>query len=137
MKRRLLIGVAAATLLAGCAGVLKDLGLGGKEDPANPVVSLSLFGNQRVWPDPLVFEPEQKDVTITWRLDGEGLTFATNGIFFEDRQQEEIVRCTIGKDPRTFSCLNRHTKKGEYKYTIRLLQDGKPLPPYDPRVNNK
>lgn len=135
MKRLLLIGAAAATLLAGC-GTLRDMGFGGKEDPANPKVFINAFGEQKVWPDPLEFQVDQKNVTITWRLDDASLTFAPDGIVIEDRQ-EEIVGCEIGKDARTFTCLNRHTKPGEYKYTVRLLQAGKPLSPYDPHVRNK
>lgn len=134
MKRVLLIGVAAATILSGCGLLRKAVDT--MLDPSKPAVAV-VDGKIEVRPDPLVFEPDAVNVIITWTLPTESaLTFSREGIVFEGKQ-DEIVRCALGEDPKVFTCLNRHTKPGEYKYTVRLLDGGKPLAPLDPTVRNR
>jgi hypothetical protein len=113
-----------------------------------------------VGPDPLIFERSERDFRIVWRLQQADLTFPENGIvidgqlmhssgqavapgadagkkgqFVLDAKQTEIVDCRVSEDRRAFSCLNRHTKPGVYRYTIRVLNKGK-LVQSDPTVMN-
>ena len=53
-----------------------------------------------------------------------------------DGGQTELVRCEVrGEDAREFSCLNRHSKPGIYKYTVRVT-DGTTEIVNDPSVVN-
>ncbi len=142
-KRLPLALVAVAALLGGCMGhhMHQGGGPGGPMGPrgemmhANPLVTVK--GNQiSVSPDPLVFLKDEKNVRITWRLGDGGLSFADNGIVVEGPKQDEIVDCRPGASGRDFSCLNRNSRPGRYKYTIRVLKDGKPLVPRDPEIMN-
>jgi hypothetical protein len=112
-----------------------------------------------VTPDPLYFRKDQTNVRIVWRLpEGLGLTFPANGIVIEGevtnkppnnekarqgavaqtlfvaKEQNEIVDCRAAEGGLEFSCLYRHTRPGVFKYTIRVLVDGKPLDPLDPTL---
>lgn len=134
MRRTVLVSLAAAILLAGCSW-LKDRY--GDKDPTRPTVVVRSGKIESVSPDPLVFEADQKNVTISWSLPaGSNLTFPADGIAFE-KGQEEIVRCAVGQNPQTYTCLNRHTRPGEFKYTVRVLDAGRALEPLDPTVRNK
>ncbi|MFT3817149.1 MAG: hypothetical protein QM750_05895 [Rubrivivax sp.] len=165
-KRLPLALIAAAALLGGCAGhhMHHGGGPGGPGGPmgprgeamyANPLVTVK-GGVVSISPEPLVFLASEKDVRITWRLGSAGLSFPDNGIVVEGRvvgdvrrssaaaaarqeldpKQDQIVDCKRGAEGREFSCLNRNTQPGRYKYTIRVLQDGKPLQPFDPEIMN-
>ena len=141
-----------ALTLAGCAmhgyhpdGVPKT----GADPAHNPVVSIK-GGVISVGPDPLVFTRDEGAVAITWHLP-RGYAFADKGIEIDgrviernklggaaaiDAQQNEIV-CADKGGGRTYTCVNRNSVRGaSYKYTIRVRQDGKDLPPRDPEIWN-
>ena len=40
------------------------------------------------------------------------------------------------QDNTVFTCLNRHSRPGVYRYGINVNEDGKPLKPLDPYVMN-
>lgn len=121
--------------------------------PTNPVVSVK-DGKISVAPDPLRFRVAQGRVDIVWRLAPDsGATFPDDGITIDgqvpsssaetqrqatkpDPRQTEIVDCRR-RSPTEFGCVNRNTKPGVYKYTIRVVtKDGK-LPPFDPHIVNE
>ncbi len=151
MKRWRLIPVACALLLAGCAHFTKP------PDPTRPQVSVLDGRLLVVNAEPLVFT-RRGEVTITWHLP-RGYTFdERQGIVIEGRlvnqtkvprdgllqqtyvldpKQDEIVRCSRGRDASEFSCLNRNTKPGRYKYTIRVRDGTKALEPLDPWLMNE
>lgn len=52
-----------------------------------------------------------------------------------DPKQNEIVECRVAAEGLEFKCLNRHTRPGIYKYTIKLT-DGKQLYIRDPEIAN-
>lgn len=87
--------------------------------------------------DPMVFAKGQSG-QIAWNLDPKsGYSFdGARGIQFVDNPGEEIVDCKAIANGKSFTCNNRHTKPGKYRYTINLLLDGKPVKPVDPTVNN-
>lgn len=153
MIKHLALALVAAAALAGCAGHHHHHG--GGEGPRsihfNPMVSAK-GGVVSIAPEPLVFLRSEKNVDITWRLPP-GLSFPRNGIVIEgrvsespkraassarqvlDTKQDEIV-CPPQEGGQTFTCKNRNSRPGVYKYTIRVLQDGKPLPAFDPEIMN-
>lgn len=133
-------------LLAGC-GLHHRQHQGGARmaDPANPRVLVDDKGRLSVNQEPLRFYKAQGAVTITWRLPADGrYRFPKDGIVIERLSangggagvETDEFRCAPGAKPNEFSCLNRNSRPGEYKYTVRALQDGKPLPALDPRIIN-
>ena len=48
-----------------------------------------------------------------------------------------IVEGEEGERATEFTCLNRHSRPGNYKYGINVNEDGKPLKPLDPFVWNE
>lgn len=145
MTRRLLLTTALlATLLGGCTINYHSHhqppgGTGtGTGDPAAPKVVV-VNGNITVNQDVLRFPKGQTNVTVSWRLEGKGgrLTFPENGVVFERAADGEIVDCKRSQDNTVFSCLNRHSKPGVYRYGINVNEDGKPLKPLDPFIWNE
>lgn len=151
MKRSsLLLAAAAASalLLSACQTGIYPKGV----DPAKPQVSVE-NGRIRVVPDVMVFRADERNVTMTWQLPADSkLRFADNGIVFEGEiteqvikgqppsvvlnpAQQEIGRCTRARDGLSFTCENRHSRPGLYKYTIRVQQDGR-IVERDPFVMN-
>ncbi len=145
MTRRLLIASALLTsLLGGCSIHYHQTQTcapctlpGGSGDPKAPRV-LVHNGNISVDQDVLRFAKDQTNVTIRWRLEGKGgrLTFPENGVVFERAADGEITDCKRSEDNTVFSCLNRHSRPGVYRYGINVNEDGKPLKPLDPYVMN-
>jgi hypothetical protein len=145
MKLKVLpvVGALATVLLSGCAPFYLFFKI---PTNATPVVRVDNQVIKAVEPEPLRFKAGAGEVTITWQVDDPGLRFAaSNGIVIDgeriggrlDPKQNEIVRCVADNERRRFSCLNRNTRKGEYKYTVRLeTSDGKPLTPFDPSIIN-
>lgn len=142
--------VAAALLpllLAGCGLHHRHHHSGTRmADPANPRVLIDDKGRLSVDQEPLRFYKAQGPVTITWRLPADGrYSFPQDGIVVERLSangcsagvETEEFRCALGAKPNEFSCLNRNSRRAEYKYTVRALQDGKPLPALDPRIINE
>jgi hypothetical protein len=146
MTRRLLIAAALTTaLLSGCGMVhhRHHAGMGGASgnntgNPSTPVVPVA-NGQITVDQETLRFNKDMVNVRITWRLqskDGGKLTFPPNGVVFERAARGEIVDCQRSKDNTEFSCINKHTKPGLYRYGINVDEDGQPLKPLDPFVMN-
>jgi hypothetical protein len=161
MRRLALIGVLAASLLGACAS--HHHGPSHGPSAASPLVFIAFKDGLKpavaVTPDPLYFRKDQVNVRIVWRLpEGLGLTFPANGIVIEGevtnkppnndktprgdatqslrvvKEQNEIVDCRLAEGGLEFSCLYRHTRPGVFKYTVRVLSDGKELAPLDPLV---
>jgi hypothetical protein len=85
--------------------------------------------------EPIYVAKKIKDVRITWHAPvGTNYTFGKDGIVI-DNAGDEITDCRAAKDGKSFSCLNKHTKPGKYKYTVTL--EGKPaIAPLDPILVN-
>jgi hypothetical protein len=119
-------------------------------DPMKPKISIVDGQYLVVNQEPLVFTPRQRDVQIVWHLPAAmGYRFTEEGISFQDKRDEkrsrmtlngttdeEIVKCERREEGLTFTCLNRHTKPGTYKYTITIeSKDGRKLT-LDPTIVN-
>jgi len=113
-------------------------------DPANPRV-LVQHGFLTVDQEPLRFFKAQGPVRITWQLPAKGpYTFPANGIVVENIRGEkgqpvkEEFSCGVDKqNPQRFFCDNRNSGHGSYKYTVRVLMNGKELEPLDPVIVNQ
>jgi len=132
MNKRILTVAALALMLTACGKPPPP-----KPDPTKPQVSVTATGTVGVDQETIEFAPDQKDVTVTWQLPKGNYTFPQDGIVFERSAVEEIVRCQPAKGNVEFTCLNRHTKPGRYKYTIKVLDGQKALEPYDPYFVNR
>lgn len=107
-----------------------------KINPTTPRVSI-IDGKQIVVDqEPIFFAKGVVNVRINWQLPADSkVRFPKDGIVFDRTAIEEIVDCRIDKEGLVFSCLNRHTKPGKYKYTIKV--EGNPaIAPLDPTVVN-
>jgi hypothetical protein len=153
MNYKLLIScVAVVSLQAGCS--LPWLGRDKAVDPRTPPVE---FDNGKITvPTVIVFPPGEKDVDVTWKLPANSKArFAKDGgIVIEgaltdklvrgeslsvvlDRAQTEVVCPKAGSaDGLSFTCRNKHSKPGVYKYTIRLVDESGKLIELDPSLVN-
>lgn len=144
--KRVLLAVLIGVGLSGCTPFKRFFDVPSNETPvvvvANGVVTA-------VDPDPLRFSNEQGQVTIYWQTPTGYRFAARNGIFIDglqsggqggkpDPSQNEVVECRPANTALTeFSCVNRNSKPGTYKYTVNLeTVDGKPLKPFDPTIIN-
>lgn len=104
-------------------------------DAKNPRV-LVTQGRLSVDQEPLRFFKAQGKVKITWRLaENSPYSFPADGIVIETAGDE--FKCGVDNNPRHFSCENRNSRKGSYKYTVKVLDNGKPLEPLDPVIVNE
>lgn len=140
----------AAAALTGCAHYEHHKTLARSSD--TPQITVK-DGKLDITPSTLYFTPGQKDVKITWKLPaGQGLRFMKDGIVIEgeildrvirgtpnsvalDAQQREIINCEAAADGQSFTCLNRNSRPGIYKYTVRVYSGDKLLEKDPPIVN--
>lgn len=142
--KRILLAVLVGFGLSGCAQFNRIFDI-----PSNqtPVVVVTNGVVTSVNPEPLRFSKEQGQVTIYWQAPTGYRFSARSGISVDgeqipggklDPKQNEVVECRPENDARTeFSCVNRNSRPGTYKYTVNLeTADGKPLKPFDPSIIN-
>jgi len=152
MRKWSLISLAFALGLSGCAHFVKQ------PDPARPQVFVVEGRLIVVNAEPLVFT-RRGEVTITWHLPkGSNYTFPeTQGIVIDGElvretrvvreglivqthelnpNQKEVGACATSRDRKEVSCVNRNSRPGKYKYTIRV-RDGSELKSLDPWVVNE
>jgi hypothetical protein len=124
MRYSALAAVVASVALASCA-LFRTF----PPDPHKPgvfVVESQIIVDQ----DPIVI-PKGDRAAIVWHLRGSNLQFPENGITIEKAGDQ--FRCAR-EGEQTFVCQNVTTRPGHYKYTIRVLEGGKPLEPLDPFI---
>jgi hypothetical protein len=129
MRYRTLAAIAAAIVLASCAEVHPPFGPPGPNPHKTGIFVTA--GEIVVDQDPIVI-PRGDSAAIVWHLRTSGYRFADNGITIADAGDE--FRCAR-EGEITFVCQNRHSKSGHFKYTIRLIADGKTLQ-LDPFIYN-
>lgn len=152
-KMTWITALVSAALLSACAHYDKATnGLIRVRDNNNPEVTIK-DGKVAVTPSTLYFRSTEKDTKITWKLPAlKGMKFAKDGVVIEgeilnrvirgtpnsvalDAQQTEVVNCEIAADGLSFTCLNRNTRAGIYKYTLRI-QVGDRIYEVDPPIVN-
>lgn len=132
MKKSVLVAAVSALVLTGCACNPLDVR---KIDPHNPGVFVVNDKYIVVNQEPLYFPKGTQDVRITWQLPSDSkYTFPRDGIVIKDAG-DEFADCHPEPNGLRFSCLNKHSKPGTYKYTIKV--EGSPaVPPLDPIILN-
>ena len=149
MKRSLYAVLVLGLALVGCSVFAQP------DTPANDRPLVTVVGTQiSVQPNPLRFERGRGNVHINWRLpQGAKHRFAENGIVIDGevddpsarelkpgarlKAQSEVVECRRTANGLQFSCLNKNSRPGVYKYTVRLVDEkGVALPPHDPSIVN-
>lgn len=100
--------------------------------PANdkPVVRV-INGQPTVEPDPLRFQVHPQNFMIIWRLEAPGFKFTEDGIRIDGeetptglRPQDEFLDGHVTANGEQFVWLNKNSRPGKYKYTIRLRGPG-------------
>lgn len=151
-KKQTLIVVLSTVFLGGCNIInSQSPGYGNSASPALSVVGGSIRLDQEV----LVFQSAPgKPIAITWKLGPDaGYKFAERGIVIEGRLTDEVLRGekpSVVLDPKqdeivdckpldntglAFTCTNKRSRPGLYKYSIRLT-DGKSELVRDPEIAN-
>jgi hypothetical protein len=154
------VALAASLLAAGCASIDVARVASGASRPDVTVVNGQIVVN----PEVLLFTRGQGATHIKWSLPRDSaLRFPADGIVIEgelsslgrgptievkdprqrntptstpvDRSQKEIVDCKPSPDFKEFSCLNRNTRAGTYKYTIRVIDGSRTLERDPPIIN--
>ena len=111
-----------------------------------PVVNVTLVNGQiQVDPDPVNVERQMgRNVPIRWQIDPRAdFSFDPTAIRVEGektsrglRPQDQLPReCNGG--PKHVTCVNRNTKRGEFKYTVRLRDRNQTLIERDPIIINR
>lgn len=150
--RLLLACAAAATLVSGCAWLDRQHGSG---TPLHPLVTFR-NGEIDIQPPVLRYRKSEGPVTISWRLaPRDGVTLADPAVVLEDPRRsklavdadlrqacpggydspEGVFNCGKGERANEYVCRNTNAKPGCYKYTMRLMVDGK-LVEKDPPIIN-
>jgi hypothetical protein len=151
MKRLALITASLATLLAGCAQY--GTHMPPKPDPTRPKIT---FDGKMINVDQevLAYKADGKPVSVIWSLpaDGKFRFVQGRGIVVEgritdelirgdrisavlDTKQAEIVDCAADETRLNYTCINKRSKVGVYKYTIRIT-DGNTVIERDPMMAN-
>ena len=144
--KRILLAVLIGVGLSGCTYFNRFFNIPSNETPLVVVVNGEV---KEVTPEPLRFNNAQGRVTIYWQAPTGYRFAAKNGIVINgeriggpdgrlDPAQNEIVECGPAREDRSeFSCVNRNSRPGIYKYTVSMeTVDGKPLKPFDPSIYN-
>jgi hypothetical protein len=147
--------LAVTALFLAAAGYHLSASGAGKNSVLTPQVNVLADGTITVTPEPLVFNTGLRKVNIRWQVPkSSNLTFPDNGIVIEgevvagpapggagvqariETNQDEVAQCKVSADHKEFTCHNKHSRPGHFKYTIRLEQAGKPLKAFDPTMMN-
>lgn len=129
MKRSTWLAIAASLVLVACAvnPFVKA------SDPHHPNVNVT-NGYIVVDQEPIVIAKNERDIAITWQLPmGSPYVFPDDGIVISSGGDE--FNCHREDNKQRFTCKDRHSKPGRYKYTIKV--DGPDrIEPLDPSIMN-
>jgi hypothetical protein len=95
-----------------------------------------------VQPDPIQVRRAQGAVVIRWELpananysfDPQGIVINGEKVGGQLRPQDQIAHC--GGGPRQVTCTNSNSRRGTFKYTVRLLDANRRLVEKDPEIVN-
>jgi hypothetical protein len=133
MKKRTFVATLAAAAVLMGSNVL-----------AQPVTaSVTMEGATiTVQPDPIRVSRAQGAVVIRWELpananysfDPQGIVINGELVGGQLRPQDQIARC--GGGPKHITCANSNSRRGTFKYTVRLLDANRRLVEKDPEIVN-
>lgn len=95
-----------------------------------------------VQPNPIQVRKAQGAVVIRWELpananysfDPQGIAINGELVRGQLRPQDQIAHC--GGGPRHVTCTNSNSRRGTFKYTVRLLDVNRRLVQLDPEIVN-
>lgn len=133
-RQAFIVAAAFGLMLSGCAVHHHDH-FRVAPDPTNVRTAIADGKRIIVNQEPIFFPRGLKNTRVTWNVPANSnYTFGRDGVVVE-KAGDEIVDCKPSEDRKSFSCLNRNTKPGKYKYTIKF--EGKPeIEPLDPTMEN-
>jgi hypothetical protein len=142
MRKKLFAGLAIALLLGGCAAQQ-----GTTRSNERPEVEVAGDTIQRVAPNPLRFKFGNGAVVIVWHLKDKNYSFPADGITIDgvlDRSggkitgpaRDQFEDCRPLGQGQQYQCKFLNSRKGVYKYTVRVLRNGQALKPFDPEITN-
>jgi hypothetical protein len=130
MNKSLPLAAALVLLLSSCAHMYP----GKPGDPRPTRVSVN-NGRLVVNQEPIYVGT--KDATIVWRVPlFSPLRFPRDSAVTFREAPEGEFSCKVADDSKSVACLDRNSKAGRYKYTIRLEGGDGPIEPLDPYVVN-
>ena len=124
--------------LLGCESMPKALALGC--NPGICKVEVTVVDCKvSVQPDPLRVPLPRGAKNIHWDIVSKDYVFAANGIVIDkpDREFDAVESKEAGTK---FIWHDKHTKKGEYKYSVNVIRTGvnpKVCPTFDPLIANE
>lgn len=135
------------TLLAGALLAMSAWTTGAASAPPRPV-TVTLSGNQiQVDQDPIVVQKQMgPNVPIRWQLPpGADYRFDPTGIVVNGEQtrsglkpgQDQLQNPCPSASPNHVTCINRNSRPGRFKYTIRLRDRSQNLIELDPIIVNQ
>jgi hypothetical protein len=136
MTAKLLLAIVLTAALLGCA--TKPVGRTLKCEGQNCDVQVSVTCTLRVFCIASVDYdeiqvPRGQSPNITWQMMSPGYTFPGNGIVIANAGDE--FSCRVEANGQRFTCRNRHSVRGAYKYTVNV--SGTPhVPSLDPWILN-
>jgi len=129
------------------AGALLAIGAWTAAASAQPqAVTVTLVDNQIPDVAPIVVEHGMgPNVVIRWQLPpGADYRFDPTGIAVNGEQtraglrpQDQLPTSCPSASPKQVTCINRNTRPGTFKYTIRLLDRNQRLVEKDPLIVNR
>lgn len=130
MKRSIFWALVSIVVLSSCATRHGYRFAGVPFNPENPKVYV-LDGKQIVVDQEPIYIT-RKGAVIVWELPkDQKLTFPADGIVI--RAERGDFACRVEEGATRYACRWENAKpRVFYKYTIKVLQDGKELPPLDP-----
>jgi hypothetical protein len=90
-------------------------------------------------PDRLPVPERGRGKNIHWDIMGNEYVFAANGIVI-DRPDGEFDARELSHDGKKFKWHNKHTKQGDYKYSVNVIKTGvdpRACPTHDPVISNE
>jgi hypothetical protein len=132
--KRFIVGAAAVAVLSAVSSAVAQ--------PITAVVTLT-GADIRVQPERIEVRRSQGAVVIRWDLpSGANYNFHPEGIVINGEvtrqgltaSQDQIANCSGG--PRHVTCTNRNSRRGNFKYTVRLLDQNQRLIEKDPFIVN-
>jgi len=138
MKKNVLVAIATTLVLAACAcdHPMHAQKMGSPAiDPETPGVFVLDDKIIVVNQEPIFFAKGKQNVRITWYLPADSkYRFPKDGIVIKD-PGDQIIDCHQEQNGLRFSCLNKHSQPGKYKYTIKV-EGSPPVTPSDPIILN-
>ncbi len=139
MKKSVLVAVVSAFVLSACgpgAQDAKNVQAVKMKDPSNPQITVA-GGKIEIDQETITFGKDKPNVKITWHLPKDSkYIFPKDGIVIKDAG-DEFPDCQVEPNDKglKFSCKNKNSKRGKYKYDIKV-QGSPEVPPLDPFVDN-